>query len=112
MTSSYALDTATDDTWERVITHAAAALRAVEDTALIGRTGDGERPWHRPAGAEVPRKLWPALAAYAAHPARDRPKRRRRAARTAPDRGRGRPVPVMGSAGQHHGEAGRGSRPG
>ncbi len=50
MTSSYALDTATDDTWERVITHAAAALRAVEDTALIGRTGDGERPWHRPAG--------------------------------------------------------------
>jgi len=66
MTSSYALDTATDQAWEKVITHAAAALRAVEDTALIGRAGDEERPWGRPVGTEVPPKLWPALAAYAA----------------------------------------------
>lgn len=66
MTSSYALDTATDQAWEKVVTHAAAALRAVEDTALIGRAGDEERPWGRPVGTEVPPKLWPALAAYAA----------------------------------------------
>lgn len=62
MSTSYELDMATEDTWDRFVTAAAASIQAIEDTAVIGRPGERARPWERARGADVPAGLWGALA--------------------------------------------------
>ncbi len=65
MTSSYELDMATEDTWQRFVTAAAESIHAIEATAVIGGPGQRARPWQRAAGAQVPAGLWDALAEVA-----------------------------------------------